>query len=127
VRKQNQRAPTGRRLRRKLLVGFADEAQSVAVSAVALGGAVGGALGFAAQPGHQRPGELKRVVHGLFGGETGIRRLRCQRVEVGLGGCQIQDVESHMVQHLFDQLNVEHMMVKGSVLKILQAALPEVL
>ena len=38
---QNQQAPAGRRLRGKLLMGFANEAQGVALATVALGRTVG--------------------------------------------------------------------------------------
>ena len=44
---KNQRAPTRRRLRRKLLMGLAHKDQGVAIAAVAHGGS--GLLGFAAQ------------------------------------------------------------------------------
>ena len=53
--------------------------------------------------------------------------LRRERKEVRFGGRYIHDLESDVVQHLFDQRNVEHVMMKGSVLKILQASLSEML
>jgi hypothetical protein len=49
VCEQYQRAAAGRRLRRKLLLGFANEAECIAAEAVAQGSPVGGAHGFVAK------------------------------------------------------------------------------